>query len=296
MVTRMSFFIGVLLMCLSACSFGAAAILIKLAYRTGLEPSVLLPLQNLAAILCLWPILLTAGGLPKLERRQALRLTWQGLIGNFGISICFYWSAQRIDISLLTIILFTYPAFVLLYLMIAERHRITSWECLSLLMALAGGVLASDPVKATSGRIDGIGILLAVGAAIAYAFTNVYGQKLTNSVLPLTITTVTCTVSTLAIFAVCPPHRWFVTPISGFQWLLIVGLALLSTVLPVNLMYLGIRRIGAFHASIVSIVELPCILILAYFILGERISSVQTLGAVLILLSLIAVRPAREST
>jgi drug/metabolite transporter (DMT)-like permease len=65
----------------------------------------------------------------------------------------------------------------------------------------------------------------------------------------------------------------------------------LSTVVPMNLMYLGMRRIGAFHASIISVAELPCILVLAYFILGERMTASQLLGGGMILLSFFLIRP-----
>jgi drug/metabolite transporter (DMT)-like permease len=69
---RKSHFYGILLMFLAACSFGAGAVLIKLAYRTGLRPAELLPLQNLVALACLWPMMLITHGFPRLKRRQML--------------------------------------------------------------------------------------------------------------------------------------------------------------------------------------------------------------------------------
>jgi drug/metabolite transporter (DMT)-like permease len=287
----MSHVLGIILMCLAACSFGASAILIKLAYLAGLQPAELLPLQNLVAVLCLWPIMLACGGLPKLEPRQIRGLLWQGLLGNFAISVCYFWSARRIDISLLSIILFTYPGFVLLYVMAVERRKITASEYMALTLALAGAVLAVDPFRLTAARIDPWGLLLALGAAASYAFMNVYGQKLTRSLPALGITTITSTVSTLALLAIFPYQHWLSNSFSPRQWFYIVGLGMLSTVIPMNLLYLGIRKIGALHASIVSIVELPCILGLAYFILHERMNALQMLGGGLILLGLTLMRP-----
>lgn len=286
----MSHLFGILLMFLAACSFGISGILIKLAYRAGLQPAELLPLQNLVAVICLWPMLLLSRAFHGLGRKQVHRLVWQGLIGNFGISVCYFWSAQRIDVSLLSIILFTYPGFVLLYLMVVERRRIAVLEFIALTLALAGGVLAADPFRLTPGRIDRLGAILAVGAAVAYAFMNVYGQKLARGMSSLAITTVTSTVSTLALTAVLPPQRWLAPDFSGRQWLFIVSLGMFSTVIPMNLLYLGIRRIGAFHASIVSIVELPCILALAYLILHERMGALQVLGGGMILAGLVLVQ------
>jgi drug/metabolite transporter (DMT)-like permease len=287
----MSHLIGVLWVFLAACSFGAGAILIKLAYVTGLQPSQLLPLQNLVSILCLWPLLLMGKGFPKLHRADWLKLILQGLLGNFAISVCYFWSAQRIDVSLLSIILFTYPGFVLLYAMGVEKHRATAGECAALFLALGGGALAVGPLQTFSGSMNRWGLILAVGAAISYAFMNIHGARLARDLSSMAITTITSTVSTLALAAVLPPEHWISLPLSATQWLHIIGLALLSTVLPLNLLYLGIRRIGAFHASLISVAELPCILVLAFFLLGERINTWQMVGAGMIVLGLIVMQP-----
>jgi len=291
----MSQFYGILLVFLAACSYGAAAIVIKLAYHAGLQPAGLLPLQNLVAVTCLWPWMLISQGFPKLGRRQMGRLAWQGLLGNFGISLCYFWAAKRIDVSLLSIILFAYPGLVLFYQIVFEKHRVAAREFAALLLALVGGVLAANPFHTASVRIDGLGLVLAVGSAAAYAFMNVYGQKLTRDLAPMVITTVTATVSTLAILAVLPPRHWLAPHYSQVQWLFVAASGLLSTVLPMNLMYLGIRRIGAFHASVVSIAELPCILVFAYLILDERMTLQQMLGAGMILLSVALIRPGVSS-
>jgi drug/metabolite transporter (DMT)-like permease len=286
---------GIILVFLAACSYGGAAIVIKLAYHAGLQPAGLLPLQNLLAVACLWPWMLMSCGFPKLDRRQIGRLVWQGLLGNFAISLCYFWAAQRIDVSLLSIILFTYPGLVLFYQIVFEKHRVSAREFLALQLSLAGAILAADPFHPLSVRIDSLGLLLAVGAAAAYAFMNVYGQKLTLEHAPMLITTVTATVSTLTILLVLPPRHWLAPHYSPVQWLFVGASGLLSTVLPMNLMYLGIRRIGAFHASVVSIVELPCILVLAYLILNERMTLPQILGGGLILLSVALIRPSGAS-
>ncbi len=289
----MSRFLGIVLMFLAACSYGAAAIVIKLAYRAGLQPAGLLTVQNLVAMVCLWPILLSLG-MPRLRAHQARGLIYQGLLGNFALSVCYFWAAQRIDVSLLSIILFTYPGLVLLYQMVVENHRVAPRELLALLSAVAGALLAVDPFHGTTGKIDGLGLGLALSSAATYAFMNIYGYELTRDLSPMVITTLTSTVSTAAMMALLPSRDWLSMDFSAAQWVLIVASAVLSTVLPMNLMYLGIRRIGAFHASIVSVAELPCILVLAYFILQERLTPLQLSGGGLILLSIVLMQAAAD--
>ena len=283
----MSYFLGVVLMFLAACSYGAAAIVIKLSYRAGLQPAGLMTLQNLVATVCLWPILLLSSGMPGLSGRQWRRLTYQALLGNFALTVCYFWAARRIDVSLLSIILFTYPGLVLLYQTVAENHRPAPRELLALSAAVAGALLAVDPLHGSMAGIDGLGLVLALGSAAAYAFMNIHGYKLSRDLSPMVITTLTATVSTAAMVALLPSKDWISMDFSSGQWVLIGASAMLSTVLPMNLMFFGIRIIGAFHASIVSVAELPCILVLAYFILQERLTASQLAGGGLILLSIV---------
>ncbi len=279
--------LGIIFMFLAACSYGAAGVLIKLAYRSGMHPATLLTLQNLVAIVIMWPILLVMQGYPKASPGQIRRLTWQGLGGNFALSVCYFWSAQRIDVSLLSIILFTYPGLVLAYQIVVENHRPRAAEILALALALIGAVLSADPFHGSGIRIDSLGLLLAVGAAVSYAFMNLHGQKISAGLQPMLIATSTSTVSTLALLAFFPWLYRGPLAISGTHWLYIISLAVVSTALPMNLMFLALKRIGAFHASVVSIVELPCILVLAYFLLRERMNLWQSLGGAVILASLV---------
>jgi drug/metabolite transporter (DMT)-like permease len=291
----MSHLLGIVLMFAAACSYGISAVIIKLAYGAGLKPGALLTLQNALAVAVLWPLLLVSSGRPRLGARLVRRLLWQGLGGNFALSVCYFWSAQRIDISLLTIILFTYPGLVLAWQLFTENRRAGFWELLTLLLAFAGALLSIDPLHAAASRMDWQGVLLAAGAALSYAFMNVHGQQLSRELPPLAITSVTSTVSTLALVAVLPARSWLRLDFTPQQWIYIAALALFSTVLPMNLMYPAIRRIGAFQASVVSVAELPCILVLACLLLNERMSPWQTGGGILIFLGLLSMGQANRT-
>jgi drug/metabolite transporter (DMT)-like permease len=147
------------------------------------------------AMVGLWPILLSLG-IPRLRGHQARGLIYQGLLGNFALSVCYFWAAQRIDVSLLSIILFTYLGLVLLYQMVMENRRVAPMEVLALLLAVAVSLLVVDPLHGYSGKIDGLGLVLALSSAATCAFMNIYGYKLTRDLPPMVITTLTSTVST----------------------------------------------------------------------------------------------------
>ena len=67
------------------------------------------------------------------------------------------------------------------------------------------------------------------------------------------------------------------------------GLSILATILPIVLYIFAIARIGATKASIISIIETPSSLLLAWLILGETIDGFQAIGALLVVISILAV-------
>lgn len=260
--------------------------MIKMAYHAGLQPAALLALQDIVSLFLMWPLVLFGRVWSPIRSLPWKNLLLLGIVGNLGVSVCYFWAAQRMDISLLSMIIFSYPGFVLLYQIVMEKRRAKLREGLALLMALTGLVLAVNPFRTLTAWPDLIGLLLAIGGALTYAFMNVFGGKLTCELSVPLVTAISSTISTAGIVVLLPLNQWLPVGLTSEQVGLILLSGLLSTVLPMNLMYMGIRRIGVFRASVVSMIELPCTLLLAYQILQERLLPLQWLGALLILVSI----------
>ena len=61
------------------------------------------------------------------------------------------------------------------------------------------------------------------------------------------------------------------------------AIALVSTVTPIALFFAGLRRVGPSTASILSTLEPPTTVALAFVVFGETLSAVQVTGAALVL-------------
>ncbi|MGH2968683.1 MAG: EamA family transporter, partial [Solirubrobacteraceae bacterium] len=67
----------------------------------------------------------------------------------------------------------------------------------------------------------------------------------------------------------------------GWAWL--AAIALVSTVTPIVLFFAGLRRVGPSMAAILSTLEPPTTVVLAYVAFGESLTAVQLSGAALVL-------------
>jgi len=78
--------------------------------------------------------------------------------------------------------------------------------------------------------------------------------------------------------------------VSAVGWVWIAGIAVISTVAAVTLLFAGLRRVGPTTASILSTAEPLVTVVLAFLVFGEVLTVVQILGAGLVLSSVVVLR------
>ena len=104
---------GPLLCLLSAAAFGAMAIFGKYAYDAGVGVGDLLLVRFAMAAAVLLPLAAATGALRGLARRAVLAALAMGAVGYATQAGLFFLALERMDASLLALVLYTYPAFVL---------------------------------------------------------------------------------------------------------------------------------------------------------------------------------------
>jgi drug/metabolite transporter (DMT)-like permease len=83
-------------------------------------------------------------------------------------------------------------------------------------------------------------------------------------------------------------------PGTGYEWALVVAIAVVATALPIFTFFAGLRRIGASKASIVSTAEPVVTLLLGAAALGEPITPVTVVGGALVLGGVLVVQTSPE--
>src|SRR4051812_34037362 len=102
---------GITLCVLSACGFGAMAIFAKYAYDAGFDVVTLLAVRFLLAAAVFW-VVVAVRRPPLPPRRVALTGLPLGGLGYATQAGLFFGALERIDASLTSLLLYTYPAMV----------------------------------------------------------------------------------------------------------------------------------------------------------------------------------------
>jgi drug/metabolite transporter (DMT)-like permease len=271
---------GILLIAISAASFGTLAIFGRFLYADGLDTFTMLFLRfGLAALLMAVILFTRRERLPR--GKILLQLIGMGALGYVGQSFSYLTAIQYASTGLVALLLYLYPIFVFVLSVIVLRERVTWIKILALVLALTGTALTVDPA---GGQFQGI--LLAICAALIYSVYIIVGTNVMKHVSPVQSSTVIFA-SASAVYGTFMAVNGARLPASSGGWLAIAGIVLIATVIPVVAFLAGLERIGPTNAAMLSTLEPVVTVLLAAWIFEERLKPIVILGGGFILIAVI---------
>src|SRR5688572_22619744 len=271
---------GILLIMISAASFGTLAIFGRFLYSDGMKIFTVLFLRfGLAALLMAIIMIARKEALPR--GKILLQLIGMGGLGYVGQSFSYLTAIQYASAGLVALLLYLYPIFVFVLSVIVLRERITWMKVTALTLALLGTVLTVDPA---GGQLQGI--LLAVCAALIYSVYIIVGTNVMKHVSPVQSSMVIFA-SAGTVYGALMALDGIHLPTSGSGWLGIAGIVLIATVIPVAAFLAGLERIGPTNAAMLSTLEPVVTVLLAAWIFDERLNPIVMVGGALILVAVI---------
>jgi drug/metabolite transporter (DMT)-like permease len=271
------------IMCLaSGAAFGAMAIFGKLAYDEGATVGTLLAVRFTFAAALFWVLLAVRRRTARIGRRDGAIALGLGLVGYAAQAGCYFGALQHIDASLLSLVLYTFPAMVAAAAIALGRERANGRRLGALALSSAG--LALVVAGAGTGTLDPLGAALGLGAAVVYSAYILVGEGVSRRVRPDVLSALVCTGAAVSLVigsAVLGDLHPGALTAAGWGW--IACLSVVSTVVSVSLFFAGLSRVGPTSASILSTVEPVVTVGLAAVVFGETLSAVQLGGGVLVL-------------
>jgi drug/metabolite transporter (DMT)-like permease len=265
--------------------FSAKAIVVKLAYRHGVDAETLLALRMLMSVpffaAALW---WTSRGAAPLSRRDHALLLVIGVLGYYLASYFDFLGLQYISAALERLILYLNPTLVLLLSLLVLRRPVTRFDLLALLLSYGGILLVfwHDVRLEADGVV--LGAALVFASAACYAVYLVLSGELVRKVGAIRLTAYAMCVATVGVclqFALLRPLASLAQP-APVLWLSLIN-AVLCTVLPVFATMMAVARIGAGSAALAGMVGPVSTIALGYVFLGEPVSGSQLAGTALVL-------------
>jgi drug/metabolite transporter (DMT)-like permease len=282
---RRLFLVGLALAVAGSVLFSAKAIVVKLAYRHGVDAATLIALRMAFSV----PFFIVAyvwssRGAAPLARADHARLIIIGLLGYYAASTLDFLGLQYITAALERLILYLNPTLVLLMSALFLGKRFNRRDIAALALAYGGIVLAFVHDVRLEGDAVLLGSALVFASAVCYAAYLVMSGELVRRIGAIRLTSYAMCVSTIAVavqFLLLNPLAALAQPAPVIGLSVVNGL--LCTVLPVFATMLAVERIGAGRTSMAAMIGPVATIALAYLFLGETVSGWQLAGTALVL-------------
>lgn len=286
---------GVLLVGLGATSYGMLATFVKLAYHdkgmTGLPftPAEVITSQFILGIFVI--LLINAfqkvknkSEVVKANKKDITQLMVAGT--STGLTSIFYYLAVKyIPVSIGIVLLMQTVWMGVLLEWILEKKRPSNIKIIAVLIVLAGTALATNLIQNTV-TLDWRGVVLGLLAAASFTTTMFTANKVATHISSAQRSLYMLLGGAVVVFIFA-----FYTQITPFNYDIFmkwgVLLAIFGTVIPPMLMNAGFPHTGIGLGSIVSSLELPVSVSMAFLVLGEQVIFTQWVGIVLIIFAIV---------
>ena len=277
--------IGLTLALLGAVAFSGKAIIVKLAYRYGVDAVTLIMYRMLFAL----PLFAAMAWWASRGKAALTRSDWLGVLG---LGFSGYYLASFLDFaglafitaSLERLILYLNPTLVLMLGWAFYGRGVRVGQLLGMAVSYGGVVLVFGQEAAHQGTGAAWGTLLVFGSAVSYAVYLVYSGELVKRLGSLRLvglaTTVACLLCLLQFVLLRPLSAALVAP--EVVWLSLLN-ATLCTAAPVLMVMMAIERIGASAAAQTGMVGPMATILMGVWWLGEPFTAGIALGTVLVI-------------
>lgn len=291
-----------------AALFAVNGVVAKVALASGLSSIRLTEVRVTgAAIGLVTVLLLTRPRILRVARRELPFLVPFGIGGIAFVQWMYFLAIHRLEIGIALLIQYLAPLLVALWARFVVRRPVRPTLWIALALALFGLVLVVQLWKGSGTGLNGLGVLAALGGAVAFAayiLMAEHGVKRRDSV---SLTAYGFVFAALFFAFIQPwwsfPTRYFSQDVSllghlsGFHlpvWALVLWIIVLGAIVPFALFVGALHHIPATRASIAAMFEPVVASAVAWAWLGESLDAIQIVGAAVVLCGIALAQTARE--
>lgn len=269
--------------------WGMIGLFVRKLTAYGFDSMEITALRSIAALILMTGYLL-------IYRKKLLLIKWKdiwcfigtGVLSLTFFNVCYFKTISMTSLSVAAILLYTAPSLVMLMSAVLFHEKITKRKILALALAFTGCIFVTG-IAGESLVLSPTGILTGLGAGLGYALYSIFSRyAIDKGYHSMTITVYTFLLSSIGV-------QPFV-PISGTivklgqnpgAIVVILGLGLISTVLPYVLYTYGLTKVENGKASIMASIEPVAATMVGILIFHEKLSVAGIIGVLMVLGSIV---------
>lgn len=289
---------GLWLALASAAAFGSSGPFAKSLLESGWSPAAAVTARIVvAALVLLPPALVLLRGRWHLLRRNAGLLLAYGVVAVAAVQLAFFTAVTTLSVGVALLLEYLGVVLVVLWLWARHGQRPRRWTVVGIVLAVLGLVLVLDVLGGM--RVDGVGVLWALGAAVGLAAYFVLSARADTGLPPLVVAAAGLVVGGVALVlaglvGIVPMTAGTgdvqLAGLTTPWWVPVAGLSLVAAAFAYASGVSATRRLGSKIASFVGLTEVLFSLFFSWLLLDELPLPAQLLGGAFVVAGVVAVR------
>jgi drug/metabolite transporter (DMT)-like permease len=297
--------LGYLLVVTAAVLFGLNGGVSRVAMGSGLDPASFTTLRITGATLVFL-------GYAACFRRSALRrprgsalllVIALGLVGVTALQLTYNVAIDRLPLGIALLIEYLAPVLVVLWVRFVRKEPVHGRMWFAVALAVVGLAIVGQVWHGLA--FDGLGVVMALLAAVSFAAYFLLGEHHVGFDDPLRVILWAFVVATVAMNLIQP--IWATPRLEGSTsllgrldqhaanpWLVIAVVVVLGTVVPFFLEMVALRHLAATVVTVVAMLEPVIANVLGWAWFRESLSPVQLVGALAVLAGIVLAQTARR--
>lgn len=275
---------------IAASLWGTISIFIKQLSALGLTS------MEIVAIRCFWALvslfiimILFLKDSWKLEKITDIKyFIGTGIVSIVFFNYCYFQTITHLNISIAVILLYTAPIFVSIFSYFLFHERLTKKKMFFVFLTFIGCAMIAG-FSISSLNISFFTLLIGLGSGVGYALYTIFSRYALKKYTPLLITFYTFFVATIFLFISLKLWTKFSIIFSGEILWYGLGLGVFPTVCAYLLYTKGLEQVENTKAAVISTIEPIVATIVAISLFQEKISLLQIIGSIVIIISVIMI-------
>ncbi|MDX6232931.1 MAG: hypothetical protein QOH68_1931 [Nocardioidaceae bacterium] len=304
-VTARNARLGYALVVSAAVLFGVNGGVSRVAMGSGLSPDLFTTLRITGATLVfvVYAACFRRSALIRPKGSSMLLIIALGLVGVTSLQLTYNVAIDRLPLGIALLIEFLAPVFVVLWVRVVRKEPVRGRMWLAVALAIGGLAVVSRVWNGLT--FDGLGVIMALLAAVSFATYFLLGEHNVGFDDPLRVILWAFVVATVAMNLIQP--IWTTPELDGSTsllgrlddytanpWLVIAVVVLPGTVMPFFLEMVALRHLPATIVIVVAMLEPVIANVLGWAWFRESLTPVQVVGAIAVLAGIVLAQTSRK--
>jgi drug/metabolite transporter (DMT)-like permease len=267
----------------------------KALFMSGVKPFQLVQIRvTLSSFFLALVLGIFARRLLKIRLRDAVYFCFLGGVLLALVQGTYLYTISKMPVAAAILLQYTAPLIVAVYSICFWGERLTSAKIVAVSLSLVGCYLVVGGYSLELLKMNRVGTLTGLASATLFAAYSLTGERGMHRHEPWTVVFYAFVFAAVTWNVLQDPFHFMKSSYSQAQWGYMLYIAIVGTLLPFGLFFVGVNLIRSTRATITSTAEPIFAGFMAYLFLGEALEPLQILGGALVIAAIVLLQLQQE--